>query len=60
MLGSRFYVFPGGCVTYRFDFQGTEPAAAIEEATLAIGFTDRETLRETRRRASHGRLELDP
>jgi tRNA A-37 threonylcarbamoyl transferase component Bud32/membrane-associated phospholipid phosphatase len=55
-----YYQFPGGCVTYQLDFRGDEGSRPLGEVSLALGFTDRETLRETLLRASHGRLELDP
>lgn len=39
--GSRYYVFPGGCVTYRFSFiQGATYTQAVE-ATEALSFTSR-------------------
>jgi hypothetical protein len=39
--GNRYYVFPGGCVTYRFSFsQGAKSAQALE-AIEALTFVDR-------------------
>jgi hypothetical protein len=39
--GNRYYVFPGGCVTYRFSFaQGATFAQAVE-ATEALTFVAR-------------------
>jgi tRNA A-37 threonylcarbamoyl transferase component Bud32/membrane-associated phospholipid phosphatase len=58
--GTVYYRFPGGCVTYQLDFRGDEESRPLGEVSLALGFTDRETLRETLRSASNGRLELDP
>jgi hypothetical protein len=40
-FGNRYYVFPGGCVTYRFAFsQGGSFAQAVE-ATQALSFVSR-------------------
>jgi hypothetical protein len=58
--GAVYYLFPGGCVAYRLDFRGSEQARPLGEISVALGFVDRETLRGTLRRASDGRLELDP
>jgi hypothetical protein len=39
--GVRTYEFPGGCVTYRFDFR-RRGLALVNEVSLAIGFATRE------------------
>lgn len=39
--GSRYYVFPGGCVTYRFSFLPGATYAQAVEATEALSFTSR-------------------
>lgn len=57
--GSRFYVFPGGCITFRFDVTGTTRAQSVLEASSAVGFTTRDTVRDMVRRHSEGRLRLD-
>ena len=48
--GNRYYVFPGGCVTYRFRFGGGAPFALALEASDALSFVPRtqsvEQLRE--------------
>jgi membrane-associated phospholipid phosphatase/tRNA A-37 threonylcarbamoyl transferase component Bud32 len=58
--GAVYYLFRGGCVTYRLDFRGDEQARPLADVTEMLAFADRERLRETLRRASKGRLELDP
>jgi hypothetical protein len=45
--GAVYYLFPGGCVTYRLDFRSDEQARPLGEVTLALGFTG-------------GRVPLDP
>jgi hypothetical protein len=37
-VGTRFYVFEGGCVTYDFDFQGVGRTALAEQASTILGF----------------------
>jgi hypothetical protein len=57
--GERYYVFTGGCVTYRFDLRGNtraEPVAAVSEA---LGFLSRDAVARRVRDSSDGRLELD-
>jgi hypothetical protein len=39
--GVRTYEFPGGCVTYRFDFE-RRGLALVNEVSLAIGFASRQ------------------
>ncbi|MGI9023675.1 MAG: hypothetical protein ACR2HV_10705 [Acidimicrobiales bacterium] len=39
--GTRFYVFPGGCVTYSFRFS-RQGLALVNEVSLAIGFLPRD------------------
>lgn len=49
--GNRYYVFPGGCVTYRFAFAPGTPFALAVEATDALSFVSRaEGVREIRGR----------
>jgi hypothetical protein len=58
--GERHYEFLGGCVTYRFNLQGStraEPVAAISES---LSFLSRRNLDERVREISGGRLRLDP
>ena len=40
---TRFYTFPGGCVTYRFRFEQTS-RALVNEASLALSFLTRQQL----------------
>jgi hypothetical protein len=39
--GDRYYVFPGGCVTYRFNFERSGSYALVVEATEALSFISR-------------------
>jgi hypothetical protein len=39
--GNRYYVFPGGCVTYRFSFLHGGTFAQVVEASQALSFADR-------------------
>jgi hypothetical protein len=52
--GLRYYVFDGGCVTYRFDVHGDGWSAAVNDASLAMTFETRETLEEYVRTSSRG------
>jgi hypothetical protein len=40
-FGNRYYVFPGGCVTYRFAFVGGASFAEAVAATDALSFVSR-------------------
>ena len=40
--GNRYYVFPGGCVTYRFNFVDGATFAQAVEASEALTFVSRE------------------
>lgn len=49
--GTMFDVFPGGCVTYQFDFERGPHIALMAELQSAVGFLARRQLRlELRRR----------
>lgn len=39
--GTRYYTFPGGCVTYDFDFAAGAPTSLANEATFALDFYSR-------------------
>jgi serine/threonine protein kinase len=39
--GVRYYLFDGGCATYRFDFSEEGRTALAEEITVALGFQSR-------------------
>ncbi len=43
--GTRYYVFDGGCVTYRFDFR-RQGLAFVNEVSLAVGFISRDEIAE--------------
>ena len=59
-LGALYYLFPGGCVTYRLDFRSDEQARPLGEVTLALGFVTRDALRETISEFTDGKVPLDP
>jgi hypothetical protein len=56
----RYYVFPGGCVTYTFNLRGRAGAEAAEAIAAGLGFVSRSTVAAAVRTRSHGRLTLDP
>jgi hypothetical protein len=58
--GERYYVFSGGCVTYRFDLHGKSRAEAVTSVSQSLGFVSRDALRRYVHDSSDGRLELDP
>jgi hypothetical protein len=58
--GAVYYLFPGGCVTYRLDFRSDEQARPLGEVTLALGFVTRDAIRRTLSDYSDGRVQLDP
>jgi tRNA A-37 threonylcarbamoyl transferase component Bud32 len=39
--GTRYYTFPGGCVSYDFDFAEGAPTSLANEATFALDFFSR-------------------
>ncbi|HEV2825132.1 MAG TPA: hypothetical protein VG035_07995, partial [Actinomycetota bacterium] len=58
--GAVYYLFPGGCVTYRLDFRSDEQARPLGEVSLALGFVTREALRQTISDVTDGKVPLDP
>ena len=58
--GAVYYLFPGGCVTYRLDFRSDEQARPLSEVSLALGFVPRDAVGKTVSDYTHGRLQLDP
>jgi hypothetical protein len=58
--GAVYYLFPGGCVTYRLDFRSDEQARPLGEVSLALGFVARDALRQTLSDYTDGRVPLDP
>ena len=55
----RSYVFPGGCITGQLAAPAANQDELLSEASLAIGFTTREELRQALSQRSGGRLKLD-
>jgi hypothetical protein len=58
--GTRFYLFPGGCVTYQFQFRSEERAEPIGEVTLAVSFVTRDAVRTHVQEDTGGHAKLDP
>ena len=58
--GAVYYLFTGGCVTYRLDFRSDEQARPLGEVLAALGFVTRDALRETVADFTDGRVPLDP
>jgi hypothetical protein len=58
--GATYYVFPGGCVTYRVDLRSSQQARPLDEVNQTLGFVSRDQLRYELRQRSDGRLRLDP
>jgi hypothetical protein len=58
--GAVYYLFPGGCVTYRLDFRSDEQARPLGEVSLALGFVARDALRQTISEFTDGQVPLDP
>ena len=56
---TRFYTFPGGCISERFVSAGS-PERLASEASSAFGFVTRDQLARDLSRRSAGRLQLDP
>jgi hypothetical protein len=52
--GTRFYLFPGGCVTYQFRFTGEDRAEPLGEVTLAVSFVTRDVVRRQVRENTNG------
>jgi hypothetical protein len=58
--GAVYYLFRGGCVTYRLHFLGAEQARPLGDVNLALGFVPREKIAAAIRQDSKGKLSLDP
>jgi hypothetical protein len=58
--GDRYYVYPGGCTTYRFNLHGPNHAEPVNDASLALDFVTRDSLMSALKEESHGRLKLNP
>ena len=57
---TRFYAFPGGCITERISVPAASGQQLTTETSSAIGFTTRQELRQALSQRSDGRLQLDP
>jgi hypothetical protein len=44
LVTTRFYVFPGGCVTYDFEFDGGADPDLLLAADTALAFMSRQVL----------------
>jgi hypothetical protein len=51
--GTRYYLVPGGCVTYRFDFPGEGATVFSTDASTAIGTVGRGVLERAAARAGY-------
>lgn len=58
--GTRYYQFRGGCVTYDFELETDRVSGLLNEASLMVGFTTRERLREQIRELTDGYIEDAP
>jgi hypothetical protein len=58
--GERYYVFPGGCLTFAFRLSGDSPGEALALASQVVGAVPRQALQAQVHRESGGRLDLDP
>jgi serine/threonine protein kinase/membrane-associated phospholipid phosphatase len=56
LQGTRYYLFPGGCVTYDYDFGEGAPPSLVFEADQALGFVARDELVAKVRETSDLRL----
>jgi hypothetical protein len=58
--GERYYLFPGGCLTFVFRLHGDSPGEALALASQAGGMARRSDIDAQVQDESHGRLSLDP
>jgi hypothetical protein len=58
--GAIYYLFRGGCVTYRLHFLGAEQARPLGDVILMLDFIPREKVAAAIRQDSKGKLSLDP
>jgi hypothetical protein len=57
--GKRYYVFPGGCITFVFQLDGDSRGEPLALASQVVGVISREVLRAQVHDSSGGRLSLD-
>lgn len=59
-VGTRFYLFEGGCISVLFRLSGENRAEPLGFATSGIGAVPRDAVRAAVHEQTDGRLELDP
>ena len=59
-VGTRYYLFPGGCISVVFRLSGENRAEPLGFATQGLGAVPRDAVRAAVREQTDGRLELDP
>lgn len=59
-VGTRSYVFDGGCLSVHFRLSGRDRSEPLGVATQAIGAVTRDEVRAAVHDQTDGRLELDP
>ena len=59
-MGKRFYIFPGGCVTYDFNVHGGIFVGLVDALMGYLDFITREHLAAKVDELSNGRLQLEP
>jgi hypothetical protein len=59
-VGTRFYVFDGGCISVLFRLAGENRAEPLGFATSGLGAVPRDAVRAAVDEQTDGRLELDP
>jgi len=59
-VGSRFYVFDGGCVTYEFNLATEQSSVLLNETSLMVGFVNRSTLQAELDQETGGVIENGP
>ena len=58
--GQRYYVYPGGCITYDFNLRGTTGAEPMVAVSQALGFITRDAIARMVHDNTDGRFTLDP
>ena len=59
-VGTRHYLFEGGCVSVHFQLSGENRSEPLGVATQAVGAVTRDQVRAAVREQTDGELELDP
>ena len=55
--GTRSYVFPGGCVRFRFDLDARFASGLVNEVSLMIDFVERDAIRQALTRKTRNAVE---